>query len=101
MDIYDEEFNRNMLLAKGLIAKVRRKKGINEKQPPAHHGYPQYDDRYAVEGSNWSQAGGFMSRWSADRKTYVAAKPLPGKGALVYMAVSKDPSLGWEQPGMR
>lgn len=27
MDIYDEEFNRNMLLAKGLIAKVRRKKG--------------------------------------------------------------------------
>lgn len=41
---------------------------------------------------------GFMSRWSHDRRTYVAAKPLPGKGALIYMAVAKDLTLGWEQP---
>lgn len=41
---------------------------------------------------------GFMSRWSSDRRTYVAAKPIPGRGALVYMAVAKDLSLGWEQP---
>lgn len=40
---------------------------------------------------------GFMSRWSKDKKTYVAAKPLPGRGALIYMAVAKDVSLGWEQ----
>lgn len=51
-----------------------------------------------MDGEEWSQAQGFMSRWSGDKKTYVAAKPLPGKGALVYMAVSKDPSLGWEMP---
>lgn len=42
-----------------------------------------------------------MSRWSADKKIYVAAKPIPGKGALVYMAVAKDPSLGWEQPFLK
>lgn len=40
----------------------------------------------------------FMCRWSADKKTYVAAKPLLGRGALIYMAVSKDPSLGWDRP---
>lgn len=39
-----------------------------------------------------------MSRWSPDKRTYVAVRPLPGKGALVYMAVSRDPSLGWEYP---
>ena len=38
----------------------------------------------------------FMSRWSVDKRTYVAVKPIPGCGALVFMAVSKDPSLGWE-----
>lgn len=41
---------------------------------------------------------GYMSRWSPDKRTYVAAKPLPGRGALVYMAVAKDLSLGWEIP---
>ncbi|CAH1376076.1 uncharacterized protein [Tenebrio molitor] len=41
----------------------------------------------------------FMCRWSPDKRTYVAAKPLPGAGTLVYMAVSKDPSLGWEKQG--
>lgn len=40
-----------------------------------------------------------MSRWSADGRTYVAAKPLPGRGTLVYLAVSSDPSLGWEKQG--
>lgn len=39
-----------------------------------------------------------MSRWSADGRTYVAAKPIPGKGALVYMAVAQDASLGWDKP---
>lgn len=40
----------------------------------------------------------FMSKWSIDKRTYIAAKPLPGKGTLIYMAVSADPSLGWEHP---
>lgn len=39
-----------------------------------------------------------MSRWSRDKRTYIAAKPLPGRGVLVYMAVAKDLSLGWELP---
>ncbi|XP_026286927.1 uncharacterized protein LOC113212446 [Frankliniella occidentalis] len=37
----------------------------------------------------------YFAHWSHDQKTYIAAKALPGKGALIYMAVSKDPSLGW------
>ncbi|KAJ1527530.1 hypothetical protein ONE63_007500 [Megalurothrips usitatus] len=37
----------------------------------------------------------YLAHWSHDQKTYIAAKALPGKGALVYMAVSTDPSLGW------
>ncbi|KAB0793615.1 hypothetical protein PPYR_13235 [Photinus pyralis] len=70
--------------------------------PVAHYGYPQYDERYQqVDGQNWSQEQGFMKRWSNDKKTYVAAKPLPGKGALVYMAVAKDPTLGWEIPNRK
>ncbi|KAF5280253.1 hypothetical protein FQA39_LY18076 [Lamprigera yunnana] len=136
MDVYDEEFHKHLQLAKGLIAKVVRKKdreicikwiqkllklksydpvvkknrnhffkymltvlhrGLKEALP-AHHGYPQYDSKCQVGSQNWTETQGFMSRWSADKKTYVAAKPLPGKGALVYMAVAKDTSLGWEIP---
>lgn len=41
----------------------------------------------------------FMCRWSNDKRTYIAAKPLPGAGTLVYLAVSKDPALGWEKQG--
>ena len=37
----------------------------------------------------------YFAHWTDDQKTYIAAKALPGKGALVYMAVSTDPSLGW------
>ncbi|KAJ8968024.1 hypothetical protein NQ314_002515, partial [Rhamnusium bicolor] len=40
----------------------------------------------------------FMSKWSGDNRTYIAAKPLPGQGTLIYMAVSSDPSLGWDHP---
>lgn len=40
----------------------------------------------------------YMSKWSVDKRTYIAAKPLPGRGTLIYMAVSSDPSLGWEHP---
>ncbi|XP_067005424.1 uncharacterized protein [Anabrus simplex] len=43
----------------------------------------------------------YMSHWSPDRRTYVAAKPIPGRGALVYMAVTRDPDQGWDIPGKR
>ncbi|XP_011310286.1 uncharacterized protein [Fopius arisanus] len=41
----------------------------------------------------------FKSEWSKDHRTYVAVKPLPGRGALVFMAVSKRPGLdNWDLP---
>lgn len=40
----------------------------------------------------------YMCKWSKDKRTYIATKPLPGQGALVYMAVARDPSLGWDHP---
>lgn len=37
------------------------------------------------------------SKWSKNHRTYVAVKPLPGRGALIYMAVSKRPGLeNWD-----
>ncbi|CAH0564553.1 unnamed protein product [Brassicogethes aeneus] len=38
----------------------------------------------------------YMCKWSPDKRTYIAMKPLPGKGALIYMAVAREPELGWE-----
>ncbi|XP_023312034.1 uncharacterized protein LOC111692327 [Anoplophora glabripennis] len=78
---------------------------------------PQYDDRVCINKTstkmlqvcliNFSHTPSgkkklsaeeteFMSKWSGDNRTYIAAKPLPGQGALIYMAVSSDPSLGWD-----
>ncbi|BES95208.1 Hypothetical protein NTJ_08017 [Nesidiocoris tenuis] len=45
-----------------------------------------------------SAASHFMSIWSKDKKTYIAAKPLGGQGALVYLAVTSNPELGWDLP---
>ena len=39
------------------------------------------------------------SFWSADNKTYVAAKAIPGYGTLVYLAVAYKPELGWQASG--
>lgn len=87
-----------------------------EQQPEPHKGYPQYDDKVKnLEKTTYLKKNlkilfkfrpgdptyggkGYMSKWSNDRRTYVAAKPLPGRGALVYMAVAKDLSYGWENP---
>lgn len=38
-------------------------------------------------------------QWSADRKSYVAARIIPGFGTLVYMACTDDPELGWDKNG--
>ncbi|KAF6206056.1 hypothetical protein GE061_017281 [Apolygus lucorum] len=40
----------------------------------------------------------FMSIWSPDKRTYLAAKPIAGEGALIYMAVTPHPELGWDLP---
>ncbi|KAF7397646.1 hypothetical protein HZH68_008868 [Vespula germanica] len=44
----------------------------------------------------------YHSKWSKNHRTYVAVKPLPGRGALIYMAVSKRPGLeNWDLVSMK
>ncbi|XP_015595376.1 uncharacterized protein LOC107267790 [Cephus cinctus] len=44
----------------------------------------------------------FHSKWSDDHRTYVAVRPIPGRGALVYMAASKKPGLkNWDLPAAK
>lgn len=39
-------------------------------------------------------------QWSANRKSYVSAKILPGRGALIYMACTEHPDeCGWTENG--
>lgn len=56
---------------------------------------PQYDDGRRKDSGEEVE---FMSKWSGDKRTYIAVQPLPGKGAMIYMAVSSDPKMGWEHP---
>ncbi|CAD7079968.1 unnamed protein product [Hermetia illucens] len=39
------------------------------------------------------------SFWSHDKRTYIAAKQIPGCGTLIYLATSYDPRLGWQKFG--
>ncbi|XP_019881462.1 uncharacterized protein LOC109609263 [Aethina tumida] len=57
---------------------------------------PKGEETEAAVKDKCSCRKDYMAKWSPDRRTYIAMKPLPGKGALIYMAVTKDPSLGWE-----
>lgn len=44
----------------------------------------------------------FHSSWSKDHRTYTAVMPIPGRGALVYLASSKRPGLeNWDLPTKR
>lgn len=40
-----------------------------------------------------------MTQWSADKKSYVSAKVIPGFGTLIYMACTSQPELGWDENG--
>lgn len=127
-DIYDEEFFNNLQLARTLVSKIRYRKdkeivrkwitklcslksddAVVKKNRNAFFKYmllilhkaalkdsqtPQIDS----DTSRTQEDDTFMSKWSVDNRTYIAAKPLPGRGTLIYMAVSSDPSLGWEHP---
>lgn len=55
---------------------------------------PLMDSVYETE----KQLTTFMSVWSADKKTYIAAKPIGGEGALIYIAVTAHPEIGWDFP---
>ncbi|XP_023015634.1 uncharacterized protein [Leptinotarsa decemlineata] len=127
-DIYDEEFFNNLQIAKTLISQIRRRKDkeickkwiqklcnlrsedavvkknrnsffkymllILHKGAKQEEKTPQFDNIKEQKEDHLH----FMSKWSGDNRTYIAAKPLPGQGALIYMAVSSDPSLGWDHP---
>lgn len=40
-----------------------------------------------------------FTQWSADGKSYVSAKVIPGYGTLIYMACTDKPELGWDDNG--
>lgn len=43
-------------------------------------------------------SGDVLVQWSPDHRIYVAIKPLPNEGVLVYMAVVDDVTQGWDFP---
>ncbi|XP_050309958.1 uncharacterized protein LOC126745932 [Anthonomus grandis grandis] len=125
VDIYDDEFYTNLKIAKGFInqlgtrgdkqickkwiAKLVKLKSDDPVVKRNRNSFFRYllsvmekaikDSAYKVEGGkNVNDENHFMCKWSNDKRTYIAAKPLPGLGTLVYMAVAKDPSLGWDHP---
>ncbi|KAI4502022.1 hypothetical protein M0802_002704 [Mischocyttarus mexicanus] len=61
----------------------------NQNSKVSMNGLSQND----IQSSNMK----YHSKWSQNYRTYVAVKPLPEKGALIYMAVSKKPGLeNWD-----
>lgn len=40
-----------------------------------------------------------VKQFSADRRTYTAAKIIPGYATLIYMAVTNTPDDGWDHDG--
>ncbi|GLV34779.1 hypothetical protein CBL_09260 [Carabus blaptoides fortunei] len=62
--------------------------------------YPKYDDMYQrqVFEKKGGPTGVYHYKWSADKKLYTAAKPVPGQGMLIYMAATNAPFLGWDHP---
>lgn len=126
IDVYDEEFFNNLQLARTLIVKIHSRKDRDickkwigklcslksddvvvkknrngffkymlqmlHKAAQKEESSPHYDSEDKKQDDDLH----FMSKWSADNRTYIAVKPLPGRGALIYMAVSSDPSLGWD-----
>lgn len=122
-DIYDEEFFNNLQLAKKLLEKIsnRRDRQIcrkwitklcNFKSEDALvkknrniffkymlrmlHKAADRESEIPREEKPVGDESQFASKWSPDNRTYIATKPLPGEGVLIYMAVSADPKLGWD-----
>ncbi|KAL1497692.1 hypothetical protein ABEB36_008610 [Hypothenemus hampei] len=127
VDVYDEEFYNNLKFAKGLInemccigdkqickkwiGKLVNLKSDDPVVKKNRNCFFKYmlsvmekaikDSAYKLNiegGKKASTDNNFLCKWSNDKRTYLAAKPLPGLGTLVYLAVSKNPSLGWDHP---
>ncbi|XP_060535694.1 uncharacterized protein LOC132707770 [Cylas formicarius] len=126
-DIYDEEFANNLQIAKNLVSKLssRTDKQICKKwigklcrlksDDPVvkknRNAFFKYlleilskaildaatDMGIGAEHQEKVDDDHFMCKWSEDKRTYIAAKPLPGQGALIYMAVTRYPNLGWDR----
>lgn len=52
----------------------------------------------ATSGSQQTSENEFR-QWSANRKSYVSAKIVPGVGTLIYMACTDHPECGWTENG--
>lgn len=51
-----------------------------------------------IDGIDESENQDF-TQWSADKKSYVSAKVIPGYGTMIYMACTDNPELGWDYNG--
>ncbi|PSN57175.1 hypothetical protein C0J52_01488 [Blattella germanica] len=120
-DMYDEEFKRYMRLSKKLLGKLKDRKDVMiGKRWIQKLTSLKSDDLMVKKNRNFFfkyllqvmhdgvLEGPFQELPfddnlhtvdEQDGRTYVAAKPIPGCGALIYMAVSKDSSQGWDMPG--
>ncbi|XP_037911668.1 uncharacterized protein LOC119651910 [Hermetia illucens] len=59
---------------------------------------PQYDAWFKPSAKP-KESSRISSFWSHDKRTYIAAKQIPGCGTLIYLATSYDPRLGWQKFG--
>ena len=126
-NILDDEFKRYLDVAKGLMRKMRlaedkrvSAKYIRECMKMTTHNATIKANRnkffqYLLKAMNRAvedekifinfndqlldNSNQEMKQWSADRKSYVAAKVIPGFGALIYMASTDQPDLGWDENG--
>ena len=126
-NVLDDEFKRYLDVAKGLMRKMRlaedkrvSAKYIRECIKMSTHNatikanrnkFFQYllkamnraveDEKIFINFNDqvMDNSNQEMKQWSADRKSYVAAKVIPGFGALIYMASTDQPDLGWEENG--
>lgn len=126
-NILDDEFKRYLDVAKGLMRKMRlaEDKRVSAKyireciKMTTHNAtikanrnkFFQYllkamnraveDEKIFINFNDqvMDNSNQEMKQWSADRKSYVAAKVIPGFGALIYMASTDQPDLGWEENG--
>ncbi|XP_066248830.1 uncharacterized protein [Euwallacea similis] len=124
LDVYDEEFYSNLKIARALlnqigtredrtickkwIGKLVRMKADNPIVKKNRNAFFQYmlsvmekavkESAYKMEESGLANEDHYMRKWSPDKRTYMAAKPLPGVGTLVYLAVAREPNLGWDHP---
>ncbi|XP_066139857.1 uncharacterized protein [Euwallacea fornicatus] len=124
LDVYDDEFQSNLKIARALmnqiglrgdrsicqkwIGKTMRMKSDNPVVKKNRNTFFRYmlsvmekavkESACKTEEIELANEDHYMRKWSPDKRTYMAAKTLPGVGILVYLAVAREPNLGWDHP---